>query len=142
MYNLKDVAEKPADGQTITHANAAGYADDAVMKVTVSENWNTGSRYLLCPQIVNTGTETLKVSFYIRSVDSQYRKIRIELTEGIGGVWKGYGTDLIKMEKATWTFVSFDLAPGQAFYMTAQWWKDVNGNEKYMIGYQMELEIG
>ena len=46
------------------------------------------------------------------------------------------------MEKATWTFVSFDLAPGQAFYMTAQWWKDVNGNEKYMIGYQMELEIG
>jgi lipoprotein len=142
LYNLKDVAEKPADGQTITHANAAGYADDAVMKVTVSENWNTGSRYLLCPQIVNTGTETLKVSFYIRSVDSQYRKIRIELTEGIGGVWKGYGTDLIKMEKATWTFVSFDLAPGQAFYMTAQWWKDVNGNEKYMIGYQMELEIG
>ena len=93
----------------------------------------------MMPQFVNTTGETITVSFYVRSVDNEYRKIRIEKTEN--GAWKGYATDFYYLEKNTWTFVSFELDAGQSFYVFTQWWKDVNGNNKYMIGYEMTLEF-
>ena len=139
-YNISYTIDNPAEGQTLSCAETAGYADDAAaVKVTISENWNANSCYKMMPQFVNTTGETITVSFYVRSVDNEYRKIRIEKTEN--GAWKGYATDFYYLEKNTWTFVSFELDAGQSFYVFTQWWKDVNGNNKYMIGYEMTLEF-
>ena len=142
-YRLKDRVENATASQTTVYTHVTGYADDEnAVKATVSENWTANSVYHFIPQVHNTDSEKIKVGFYIRSVDSQYRKIRIIKTTGINGEWKGYATDYIYLEKQAWTFVSFELEAGESFYIYAQWWKDNNGNPKYSIGYEMQLEIG
>lgn len=138
-YNLSYIVENATGNQTVLYADAEDFADGKAMRVTVSENWTVNSSYKMLPNYVNTTGQTVTVSFYVRSVDTQYRKIRVETTEN--GAWKGYGTDYYYLEKDEWTFVSFQLEAGRSFYVLAQWWKDVNGTAKYMIGYEMQLEF-
>lgn len=142
-YNVQGEVYLPDANQSVTYTSVTGgYADDdGAVKAVVSANWTATSNYHFIPLAENTTGETIRIGFYIRSVDSYYRKIRIEKTVGINGSWKGYGTDYYYLEQQTWTFVTFELEAGEACYIFAQWWKDPNGNTKYLIGYEMQLEI-
>ena len=125
-------------GGTITLSEGESHLGEASLNVKVSENWTANSAFRVMPQIKNETGKAIKVFFYFKA-DTQARRCAVYSSTTSSAAWEGKIGENHQAEKGQWQFVSFELPADRYFYLDMQWWKDVNGSTKYMIGYAMDI---
>ena len=134
IYTVLNATEK----QTITLGEGESHLGEASLNVKVSENWTANSAFRVMPQIKNETGKAIKVFFYFKA-DTQARRCAVYSSTTSSAAWEGMIGENHCVEKGQWQFVSFELPADRYFYLDMQWWKDVNGSTKYMIGYAMDI---
>lgn len=134
IYTVLNATEK----QTITLGEGESHLGEASLNVKVSENWTASSALRVMPQIKNETGKAIKVFFYFKA-DTQARRFAVYSSTTSSAAWEGKIGENHCVEKGQWQFVSFELPADRYFYLDMQWWKDANGNTKYMIGYAMDI---